>query len=133
MLMVLDSLLPASMHPLVASHCLKHHVHLVTASYVSQQMEAFDKEARARNLTFLNELGLDPGIDHMSAVRLMNRWRAEGWRVRSFVSFCGGLPEFEDGLLGYRFSWSPRGVLNALSNPARFRLRGKVRSYLFSF
>ncbi|KAG0144211.1 hypothetical protein CROQUDRAFT_710105 [Cronartium quercuum f. sp. fusiforme G11] len=122
---VVVSLLPATMHPLVASHCLEHHVHLVTASYVSKQMEAFDAEARMRQLTFLNELGLDPGIDHMSAVRLMNRWRAEGWQVRSFVSFCGGLPEFQDGLLGYRFSWSPRGVLEALKNPAKFRLKGK--------
>lgn len=117
------------MHPQIAKHCIDHQVHLVTASYVSPEMESFDAEARARGLTFLNELGLDPGIDHMSALRLINKWRKEGWRPRSFVSFCGGLPENEDGLLGYRFSWSPRGVLNALKNPARFRLKGKVREF----
>ncbi|KAI8461948.1 Saccharopine dehydrogenase-domain-containing protein [Phakopsora pachyrhizi] len=128
------SLLPATIHPLIAKPCLDHSVNLVTASYVSPAMASFDETARSKGLVFLNELGLDPGIDHMTAVRLINRLKKEysDWRIRSFVSFCGGLPEESDGLLGYKFSWSPRGVLEAMGNPARFKLDGKAWEKLMS-
>lgn len=124
---VVLSLLPARMHPLIAIPCLDHSVNLVTASYVSPEMAKLDEIARSKGLTFLNELGLDPGIDHMTAVRLIERLKRDEpyWKIKSFVSFCGGLPEQQDEILGYRFSWSPRGVLEATGNPARFRLFGK--------
>ncbi|KAH9821284.1 Saccharopine dehydrogenase-domain-containing protein [Melampsora americana] len=122
---VVVSLLPAPMHPKIATHCINSNVHLVTASYISKEMEAFHEEAKERNLIFLNELGLDPGIDHMSAIRLINKYKDQGYQIKSFVSFCGGLPEVKDDLIGYRFSWSPRGVLQALKNPAKFKLMGK--------
>lgn len=122
---VVVSLLPARMHPKIATHCINSNVHLVTASYISKEMESFHQEAKSRNLIFLNELGLDPGIDHMSAIRLIKKFKGNGYRIKSFVSFCGGLPEVKDDLIGYRFSWSPRGVLEALKNPAKFKLMGK--------
>lgn len=124
---VVMSLLPAAMHPLIASACLEHSTHLVTASYVSPGMAEFDDAAKSKNLIFLNELGLDPGIDHMTAVRLIQRLKRDkpDQQIKSFVSFCGGLPECSDGLLGYRFSWSPRGVLEAAGNPAEYLLGGK--------
>ncbi|MBW0508035.1 hypothetical protein O181_047750 [Austropuccinia psidii MF-1] len=124
---VVISLLPAKMHPIVASPCLNHSVHLITASYVSTAMAEFDKAAKSKNLIFLNELGLDPGIDHMTAVKLIQELKNTypNPNIKSFISFCGGLPERSDGLLGYRFSWSPKGVLEAMGNSARFRLDGK--------
>ncbi|KNZ48930.1 uncharacterized protein VP01_531g11 [Puccinia sorghi] len=124
---IVMSLLPATMHPLIATACLEHSVNLITASYVSPAMAEFDAAAKSKNLIFLNELGLDPGIDHMTAVSLIQRLKREqpDSRIKSFVSFCGGLPERSDGLLGYRFSWSPRGVLEAAGNPAQFLLAGK--------
>ncbi|PLW49610.1 hypothetical protein PCASD_02283 [Puccinia coronata f. sp. avenae] len=124
---IVISLLPATMHPLIGTACLEHSVHLITASYVSPAMAEMDSSARSRNLVFLNELGLDPGIDHMTAVSLIQRLKRDhpGARIRSFISFCGGLPERSDGFLGYRFSWSPRGVLEAAGNPAQFLLAGK--------
>lgn len=124
---IVMSLLPATMHPLIAAACLEHSVNLITASYVSPAMAEFDAAAKSKNLIFLNELGLDPGIDHMTAVSLIQRLKREqpDSRIKSFVSFCGGLPERSDGLLGYRFSWSPRGVLEAAGNPAQFLLAGR--------
>ncbi|WAR59798.1 hypothetical protein PtB15_11B439 [Puccinia triticina] len=124
---IVMSLLPAPMHPLIATACLEHSVNLITASYVSPAMADFDEAAKSKNLVFLNELGLDPGIDHMTAVSLIQRLKRSQpeSRIKSFVSFCGGLPEQSDGLLGYRFSWSPRGVLEAAGNPAQFLLAGK--------
>ncbi|KAH9461185.1 hypothetical protein Pst134EA_017495 [Puccinia striiformis f. sp. tritici] len=124
---IVMSLLPAPMHPLIATACLAHSVNLITASYVSPAMAEFDQAAKSKNLIFLNELGLDPGIDHMTAVSLIQRLKRDqpDSRIKSFVSFCGGLPEHSDGLLGYRFSWSPKGVLEAAGNPAQFLLAGK--------
>ena len=80
------------------------------------------------DVLLLNEIGLDPGIDHCSAVDLRNRLEAEGKDITSFISVCGGLPapEFSNVPLGYKFSWSPRGVLTAGLNAARFKLAGKV-------
>jgi saccharopine dehydrogenase-like NADP-dependent oxidoreductase len=114
------SLVPYSYHPLVANHCLEKLKNLVTASYVSEEMTAFDAEATKRGLIFLNEIGLDPGIDHMSAMRIIDDVHARGGKIRYFRSFCGGLPapEANDNPFGYTFSWAPRGVLLA-SRPER--------------
>jgi alpha-aminoadipic semialdehyde synthase len=85
--------------------------------------------AIAADVLLLNEIGLDPGIDHCSAVSLLSKLRSQNKRILSFISFCGGLPAPEHAVnvpLGYKFSWNPRGVLNAALNGARFRLLGKV-------
>lgn len=116
------SLVPYSYHPLVANHCLALHKNLVTASYVSPEMQAFDEDARTHDLVFLNEIGLDPGIDHMSAMRIIDDVHARGGLIRHFRSYCGGLPapEANDNPFGYKFSWAPRGVLMASRNGARY-------------
>ena len=120
-------LVPYAFHPVVAGHCLRHGRHLVTASYVAPAMQELDAAARERGLTFLNELGLDPGIDHMSAMRVIDAVAREGGRLRIFRSYCGGLPapEANDNPLGYKFSWAPRGVLLACRNSARYRREGR--------
>jgi len=116
------SLVPYSYHPLVANHCLEQRKNLVTASYVSEEMSAFDKDARDHDLIFLNEIGLDPGIDHMSAMRIIDDVHRRGGKIRHFRSYCGGLPapEANDNPFGYKFSWAPRGVLMASRNGARY-------------
>ncbi len=122
------SLLPYTFHPQVAKLCLEHRKHLVTASYVSDEMAAMDAEARARDLLFLNEIGLDPGIDHMSAMKIIDGIKAAGGRIIHFRSYCGGLvaPEDNDNPFGYKFSWAPRGVLMASLNPASYRKDGHI-------
>ncbi len=124
---IVVSLLPYTYHPTVARHCIALKKHLVTTSYVSEAMKALDNEARRTGIILLNEIGLDPGIDHMSAMALIDRVKANGGRIISFISSCGGLPapEANDNPLGYKFSWSPRGVLMAGRNDARFLKDGK--------
>src|SRR4051794_34950728 len=84
--------------------------------------------AKVADVTLLNEMGLDPGIDHMTAMKIFDDVRNHGGRITSFVSWCGGLPapEASDNPLGYKFSWSPRGVLTAGMNDAKFKRNGKV-------
>jgi len=120
------SLLPAPMHPIVAEECILHKSHLVTASYESDEMRLLDDKAREAGIIILNEVGLDPGLDHMSAKRIIDDIKARGGRVTSFSSVCGGLPapEASNNPLKYKFSWSPRGVIRACHNAARYR-RGK--------
>ncbi len=122
---VVVSLLPYTYHVRVARHCLRHRKHLVTTSYVSSQMRELDSEARLAGVVLLNEVGLDPGIDHMSAMRIIHGVKQNGGKILKFLSYCGGLPapEANDNPLGYKFSWSPRGVLMAGRNDARY-LRG---------
>lgn len=116
------SLVPYTFHPLVGRHCLEHNKNLITASYVAEEMQALDQEARAKGLVFLNEIGLDPGIDHMSAMRIIDDVHDRGGKIRHFGSYCGGLPapEANDNPFGYKFSWAPRGVLLASRNGARY-------------
>lgn len=123
---VVVSMLPWLHHLPVAQRCLAHGRHLVTTSYVQPAMRALDGEAKARGVILLNELGLDPGIDHMSAMRVIHGVRAKGGRVTSFRSYCGGLPapEANNNPFGYKFSWSPRGVVLAARNAAKYRKDG---------
>ncbi len=116
------SLVPYTFHPMVARHCLEQGKNLVTASYVSAEMEALDQEAKDRDLVFLNEIGLDPGIDHMSAMRIIDDVHRRGGVIRHFRSYCGGLPapDANDNPYGYKFSWAPRGVLMASRNGALY-------------
>jgi len=122
------SMLPYIHHLQVAHACLRHRRHLVTTSYVKDEMRALDSAARQAGVLFLNEIGLDPGIDHMSAMRIIDRVHASGGRVVSFRSYCGGLPapEANTNPFGYKFSWSPRGVLLAGRNDARYLEDGQV-------
>lgn len=116
------SLLPAAYHILVAEECLSQKKPMVTASYVSPAMRALDARAKEAGVLILNEIGVDPGIDHMSAMKIIDRVRKEGGRITSFRSYCGGLPapEANTNPWGYKFSWSPRGVLTAGKNSARY-------------
>jgi saccharopine dehydrogenase-like NADP-dependent oxidoreductase len=123
------SLLPYTLHAQVARRCVAVGRPLVTTSYVSNEMRELSAPAREKGVLLLNELGLDPGIDHMSAMRVIDRFRDEGDFVTRFRSCCGGLPapDANDNPWGYKFSWSPRGVLLAGRNSARFLDRGAVR------
>nr|XP_024658873.1 alpha-aminoadipic semialdehyde synthase, mitochondrial [Maylandia zebra] len=116
------SLLPYSFHPLIAKHCIKRKVNMVTASYLSPAMKALQSSAEEAGITIVNEMGLDPGIDHMLAMECINKAKAESCTVESYSSFCGGLPapECSDNPLRYKFSWSPYGVLLNTISPAIF-------------
>ncbi|MCF7823761.1 MAG: saccharopine dehydrogenase NADP-binding domain-containing protein [Candidatus Marinimicrobia bacterium] len=116
------SLLPYTLHSLVAKHCLSRKRTMVNASYVSDEIRAMDKAAQEAGVLFLCEMGLDPGIDHMSAVQIIHSVQQRGGKVTEFVSVCGGLPapDANDNPFGYKFSWSPKGVLLAGKNSARY-------------
>jgi len=122
------SLLPWTHHLIVAELCIEHGKHMVTTSYVSPAMKALDEKVRAKNLLFLNEIGVDPGIDHMSAMKIIHEVEAEGGKVLHFYSYCGGLPapKDNDNPFGYKFSWSPRGVVLASRNSAKYFENGKT-------
>jgi saccharopine dehydrogenase-like NADP-dependent oxidoreductase len=121
------SLLPYSYHTNVAHVCLKYAKHLVTTSYVQKDMIPLDAVAREKGVLFLNETGLDPGIDHMSAMRIIDHIHNKGGRVDEFYSLCGALPapEAANNPLGYKFSWSPKGVILASKNGAFYLKKGK--------
>jgi len=122
------SLLPYVYHPLVARLCVKHNRQMVTTSYVKDEMRALDSAARNVGVILLNEIGVDPGIDHMSAMQVINRIKGEGGTLVSFTSNTGGLPapDANDNPLGYKFSWAPRGVILAGKNPARYLMEGET-------
>jgi saccharopine dehydrogenase (NADP+, L-glutamate forming)/spermidine synthase len=119
---LLVSLLPPDLHVAVAKLALEAKKHFVTTSYISDAMRALDGAVRAAGLAFLNEVGLDPGIDHMSALRIIHGIEGRGGTVTSFHSYCGALPapEADTNPWGYKFSWSPRGVIVAGRNSARY-------------
>ena len=120
------SLLPATMHVVVADNCVKHRKHMVTTSYVSPEMKALDKQARDADVLLINELGVDPGIDHMSAMKNIHTVQGAGGKIASFRSYCGGLPSPDDNNnpWGYKFSWSPMAVLRAGTNSGRYLKNG---------
>lgn len=122
------SLLPWIHHVKVANMCLEYGKDMVTTSYVSEGMKKLAKPVLEKGLIFLNEIGVDPGIDHMSAMKIIHAVEAEGGKVLHFHSYCGGLPapEDNDNPFGYKFSWSPRGVVLASRNSARFLENGKI-------
>ncbi len=123
------SLLPAPQHPTVAELCLKHRKHMVTTSYISPKMKTFDGPARDAGIMLLNEIGVDPGIDHMSAMRIIHDVQRRGGAVVSFKSYCGGLPapEADTNPWGYKFSWAPRGVCTAGKNAAKWLENSKIK------
>ncbi|MNQ33300.1 Saccharopine dehydrogenase [compost metagenome] len=112
---IVISMLPAHLHIEIAKDCLEFKKHLVTASYISDAMQALNEEAIKNNLIFMNEIGLDPGIDHMSAMKVIDEIRSKGGKMLLFESFCGGLvaPESDNNLWNYKFTWAPRNVVLA--------------------
>jgi saccharopine dehydrogenase (NADP+, L-glutamate forming) len=125
---IVISLLPWIHHVRVANLCLENGKDMVTTSYISEGMKTLAPAVLAKGLIFLNEIGVDPGIDHMSAMKIIHAVEAEGGKVLHFHSFCGGLPapENNDNPFGYKFSWSPRGVVLASRNSARFLKDGRI-------
>lgn len=121
------SMVPYSFHPKVARFCIDYGKPMVTTSYVSESMGKLDEEAKRADVIILNELGLDPGIDHMEAMRIIHEVENKGGEVQEFTSFCGGLPapEANTNPFGYKFSWSPIGVLLAGKNSAQYLKDGK--------
>lgn len=116
------SLLPPALHYLVAQDCLTHGKNLVTASYISKEILDLDKQAQASGILFLNECGLDPGLDHMSAMEIILRLKNKGAKLLSFKSYTGGLiaPESIDNPWGYKFTWNPRNVILAGQGTAKY-------------
>ncbi|MBO3269456.1 saccharopine dehydrogenase C-terminal domain-containing protein [Hymenobacter defluvii] len=127
---VVISMLPAFLHPVVARVCVRHRRHLATASYATPELRALDAEARAAGVTLLMECGLDPGLDHMSAMQMIDSIRARGGRLTSFKSYCGGLlaPNSEgDNPWRYKFTWNPRNVVLAGQSTAQYLEDGRPR------
>ena len=127
---IVVSMLPARFHIEVAKDCLSLGKHMVTASYVSKEMQALDEEAKSKKLVFLNEIGVDPGIDHMSAMQVIDRIRKSGGKLILFESFTGGLmaPESDTNLWNYKFTWNPRNVVLAgQGGAAKFIQEGKFK------
>jgi len=125
------SFLPYPFHVKVAELCIKHKKQMITTSYVSNAMKALDDKAKDAGILILNECGLDPGIDHMSAMRVIHDVEEKGGKVVSFRSTTGALPSHEanNNPFGYKFSWAPRGVLLASKNPSKWLQDGKIVSY----
>jgi saccharopine dehydrogenase (NADP+, L-glutamate forming) len=121
------SMVPYSFHPKVAKYCIDFQKHMVTTSYVSDTIKNLDAEARKAGILILNEIGLDPGIDHMEAMRIIHEVEEKGGEITSFTSYCGGLPapEANTNPFGYKFSWSPLGVLLAGKNSAQYLKDGQ--------
>jgi saccharopine dehydrogenase-like NADP-dependent oxidoreductase len=126
---VVVSLLPPQMHLEVAQDCITLGKHMVTASYVSKQVFRLGDEARQRALVFMNELGLDPGIDHMSAMQRIHKIKKNGGKITAFYSYTGGLvaPESDNNPWHYKFSWNPRNVVLAGQGTAQFLEEGKLK------
>ncbi|MFW9931095.1 MAG: saccharopine dehydrogenase C-terminal domain-containing protein [Candidatus Thorarchaeota archaeon] len=121
------SLLPYTFHVKAAKVAIRHKKHFCTTSYISKEMQALDKDAKEAGILILNECGVDPGIDHMSAMKIIDHIHNEGGELVSFTSFTGGLPapDANNNPFGYKLSWSPRGVLLAGRNDAQFLRDGK--------
>jgi saccharopine dehydrogenase (NADP+, L-glutamate forming)/spermidine synthase len=121
------SMVPYAFHPKVAGYCIHFQKHMVTTSYVSETMQNLDDEAKRAGILILNEIGLDPGIDHMEAMRIIHEVKEKGGEITSFTSYCGGLPapEANTNPFGYKFSWSPIGVLLAGKNSAQYYKDGQ--------
>ena len=127
---IVVSMLPARFHIEVARNCITYKKHMVTASYISPEMQALDDDTKASGLVFMNEIGVDPGIDHMSAMQVLDKIRAKGGKIILFESFTGGLvaPESDTNLWNYKFTWNPRNVVVAgQGSAAKFLQEGTFK------
>jgi saccharopine dehydrogenase-like NADP-dependent oxidoreductase len=122
------SMMPPALHILVAKDCVAHGRHLLTASYADDQIKALADEVKSKGILFLCEMGLDPGIDHMSALKLIEEIKEKGGKITSFKSHCGGLvaPESDDNPWHYKISWNPRNVVLAGKAGAEYKMEGKL-------
>jgi saccharopine dehydrogenase-like NADP-dependent oxidoreductase len=129
---IVISMLPARFHTEVAKDCIKFGKHMVTASYISEEMKALDEAAKEKGLVFMNEIGLDPGLDHMSAMQIIDRIREKGAKMLLFESFCGGLvaPESDTNLWNYKFTWNPRNVVLAGQGGAAMFIQEGTYKYI---
>ena len=125
---VVISLIPYIYHATVIKSAIKGKTQVVTTSYVSEAIKELDAAAKGAGITVLNEVGVDPGVDHLYAIKTIDEVHAKGGKVREFYSYCGGLPapDCADNPLGFKFSWSPRGALLSQRNSATFLQNGKV-------
>ncbi|WAR25052.1 AASS-like protein [Mya arenaria] len=132
---IVVSLLPYSMHPDIAKMCIKHKKNMVTASYVSPAMRELHQAALDANVTIVNEVGVDPGIDHMLAMQCFDEVKHAGGKISSYVSYCGGLPAPENSNtpLRYKFSWYPKGVLMNCLSGAKYLKDGKPLEFMPGF
>ncbi len=123
------SMLPSKFHYNVAKECIRFGVHMITASYVSKEIQSLDEAAREKGVLLMNEIGVDPGIDHMSAMNIINRLREEGDKLIAFESATGGLvaPSYDNNPWRYKFTWAPRAVVLAGQGGARFLHNGKFK------
>ncbi len=126
---VVISMLPARFHRLVAEKCVEYGKHMITASYVSQEVKALHEEATNKGLLLLNEIGVDPGIDHMSAMKVIDSIKAKGGELVAFKSSTGGLvaPEYDNNPWNYKFTWNPRNVVVAGQSVAQYIDHGKYK------
>ena len=126
---IVISMLPASLHFTVAKDCVRLKKNLVTASYVSQEIAELDKAAKQAGIILLNEIGLDPGIDHMSAMSVIDDIKDNGGELKSFKSFCGGLvhPDYDNNPWNYKFTWNPRNVVLAGQGTAQYIENGDYK------
>lgn len=127
---IVISMLPAYLHFDIAKSCIKYNKNLVTASYISKEMSALDVEAKAKKLLFMNEIGLDPGIDHMSSMQMIDNITNQGGVITSYKSYCGGLiaPESDSNAWNYKFTWNSRNVILAgQGDPAQFLKKNQIQ------
>ncbi len=126
---IVVSLLPAFLHPIVAKDCLLFSKHLVTASYLNEEIRNMEAEAISKGLLFMGEMGLDPGIDHMSAMKTIHEIKESGGELSAFYSYTGGLiaPESDDNPWSYKFTWNPRNVVLAGQGTAQYLNKGNIK------
>lgn len=126
------SMLPARFHVEVAKDCIALKTDLITPSYISSEMKALDAEVKAAGIIIMNEIGVDPGIDHMSAMKIIDEIKAKGGTIESFKSYCGGLiaPESDDNPWNYKFTWNPRNVVLAGQGGAACFIRNGQYKYI---
>ena len=129
---IVISMLPARFHIQVAKDCITFKKHLVTASYISEEMKSLDQDAKENGLVFMNEIGLDPGIDHMSAMQIIDRIKEKNAKMLLFESFCGGIvaPESDTNLWNYKFTWNPRNVVLAGQGGAAMFIQEGTYKYI---
>jgi len=126
---IIVSMLPARFHPLVAQACLENNKNMVTASYVSEEIRELDSQLKEKKLLFMNELGVDPGIDHMSAMKIIDDIKNKGGKLLAFKSRTGGLvaPEYDNNPWNYKFTWNPRNVILAGQGTSMFIRNGRYK------
>ena len=125
---IVISFVPPPLHPRVAEACINAKVHMVNASYQSPELSALDPRAKEAGICVLSEIGLDPGIDHLSAMQIIDNAHAKNEQIETFISWCGGLPApaNNDNPLGYKFSWNPKGAILVLLNTATYLSENKT-------